>query len=243
MRATSIIYKRELGAYLKQPLGYLIAAIGLFIAGAAFYTEALGPRHAQRLSGEVLADFFKFSGFLTMTLAVLLSMRLVAQERSSGTMVLLNTSPVRDVEIVLGKYFAALTFLAGIIALTVYMPILVMVNGKISLGHVLVGYSGMLLLGAACLAIGMFATSLTNEQLVAGAVGGVIVFAIYIVYFLAREITGPLRDVFENVSIYWSHYRPFMHGVLHLKHVVYYLAVVYFFLLLATKTLEARRWR
>lgn len=243
MRATSIIYKRELGAYLKQPLGYIVAAVGLFVAGVAFYTEALGPRTAQRLSGEVIAEFFRFSGFLTMALAVLLSLRLVAQERSSGTMVLLNTSPVRDLEIVLGKYFAALTFLAGILALTAYMPILVMVNGKVSLGHVLVGYGGMLLLGAACLAIGMFATALTDEQLIAGAVGAALVVGLYAMYFLAKQITGPLRDVLENVSIYWSHYRPFMHGVLHLKHVVYFLAVSYFFLLLATKTLEARRWR
>jgi ABC-2 type transport system permease protein len=251
VRATSIIYRRELGAYLKSPMGYIIAACGLFLDGILFYAYAIGPHvlvkggasRGVRLSGEVLRDFFLYAGGVTMAMAILLSMRLVAQERQSGTLVLLNTSPVRDTEIILGKYLAALTFLASITLLTFYMPAMIMVRGKISMGHILVGYSGMVLLGGATLAIGMFATALAPDQLVAGVIGGSIAAVMYFLYFLAKSLTPPLQGIFEGLSIHHKHYFPFMDGILHLAHVVYYLAVIYFFLLLAIKTMEAKRWR
>jgi ABC-2 type transport system permease protein len=243
VRPISIIFKRELGAYLKSPSGYVVAALALFVDGLLFYIEALGPRSGARLSGEVLSKFFWVASGLTMVAAVLLSMRLVAQERSSGSMVLLNTSPVRDWEVIAGKFLSAFVFLAGITVLTTYMPLLVMVNGKISLGHVLSGYSGLLLLGGAVLAIGLFASSLVSEQVIAGLIAAAITAALILCYQLAQNMDAPLRGVFEGVGLYHKHFFPFMNGIFHVKNVIYYLAVIYFFLLLATKTLEAKRWQ
>jgi ABC-2 type transport system permease protein len=243
MRAISIIFRREMGAYLKSPVGYIIIAAMLLMNGILFYTQALAPGKGTRLSGEVLSKFFMWSSGPTAIGALLLSLRLIAQERQSGSLVLLNTSPVREVEVILGKFFAAFVFLSVATLLSFYLPLLIMVNGKISFAHVLSGYTGLLLLGAACLAIGMFATAIAPDQLVAAVVGGVIAAALYFAYFLAKELDEPLRAIFENIGIWHKNFWPFMRGIVHLKHVFYYLAVVYFFLVLATKTLEARRWK
>src|SRR5213076_2323755 len=104
-----------------------------------------------------------------MIAAVALSVRLLAEERQQGTMVLLHTSPVRDAEIVAGKFLSAFVFLAAITLASVYMPLLILVHGKIAFAQVAVGYLGLLLLGAAALSIGLFASSLTRHQLVAAA--------------------------------------------------------------------------
>jgi ABC-2 type transport system permease protein len=191
----------------------------------------------------VLSQFFYFASGTTMMAAILLAMRLVARERSSGCLILLNTSPVRDLDIILGKYLAALAFLAGITLLTFYMPLLIVVNGKISLGHVLSGYTGLILLGAATLAIGMFATAIAPDQLIAGVVGAVITVALLLFFPLAQELEPPLQAIFRELALHQSHFWPFMRGIVHLKHFVFYIAVSYFFLALAVKTMEAKRWQ
>ncbi|MFH0902497.1 MAG: ABC transporter permease [Pseudomonadota bacterium] len=241
MRATSVIFRRELGAYLRSPLGYVVAAIALLLDGILFQGLALGA--GARLSATVLADFFQFSSVTTGIAAVALSVRLLAEERQAGTLVLLNTSPVRDSAIVLGKFFAALVFLAAITAITIYMPLLIMVNGKISLGHVAVGYLGLFLFGAAALSMGVFASSLTRHQLIAAAVGAALVGASSLLFVLSQRLNPPLKDLFADLDMWARHFPPFMKGVLHVRHVFYYLAVTYFFLLLSTKTLEAKRWQ
>jgi ABC-2 type transport system permease protein len=126
--------------------------------------------------------------------------------------------------------------------LTLYMPLLVLVNGRVSWGHVGVGYLGVLLLGAAVLAIGIFASALTRHQLVAAAVGAAITGIMFLFYPIALVIEPPLSTVLGGLAIHARHFSGFQIGVLHLRDVFYYLAVTYFFLLLSTKTLEARRW-
>jgi ABC-2 type transport system permease protein len=159
-------------------------------------------------------------------------------------MVLLSTSPVRDTHIVLGKFFAALTFLILLLALSFYMPMLIKVNGKITFSQVFVGYLGLILLGAAVLAIGMFASSLTKNQLIAalGALG--ITILLCLLFPLAKKLDAPVSDAFKELDLWWIHFQQgFMRGVLNLKDIIYYLAVTYFFLLLAVKTMEAKRWQ
>jgi ABC-2 type transport system permease protein len=169
MGATGIIFRREFRAYTRSPMGYIVAAVVLLLDGILFYSLALGPRAGESLSGEVLMRFFYNASGLTAVAAVALSIRLIAEERAAGTQLLLNTSPVRDWEIVLGKFLSALAFLSAITVATLYMPLLILVNGKIAFGHIVIGYVGLTLLGAAVLAIGLFATALTRHQLVAAA--------------------------------------------------------------------------
>lgn len=242
MRATSTIFRRELGSYLRSPVGYLIAAAMLLVCGLLFQTQALGKE--PRLSAEVLSEFFRFCSGCTIGAAIALSIRLIAEERQQHTIVLLNTSPIRDYEIIGGKFLAALTFLSMIVLASVYMPLLIKVNGKISTAQVMVGYLGLILLGGAVLAIGIFASSLTKHQLVAAAVALVLTVVMVQLYPLGLKLDDPLKSFLLELDLWHMHFGlGFMKGILNLKDVVYYLAVIYFFLLVATKTLEAKRWR
>lgn len=241
MRATSIIYRRELGAYLRSPFAWVIAAVLLLIDGILFQAFAMS---GEQLSAVVLERFFYFSSGVAMAAGLLLSFRLISEERQTHSLVLLNTSPVRDTEIVLGKFFAALTFLLVLLALSFYMPLLIKVNGKITLAQVLVGYLGLLLIGAAALSIGLFASAFAKNQLVAGVTATAMLFLMVLLYMFAKKLDAPVRDVLQQLDMWWIHFQGgFMRGVLNLKDVVYYVAVIYFFLLLAVKTLEAKRWQ
>jgi ABC-2 type transport system permease protein len=241
MRAVSILFRRELMAYLRSPLGWVIAALALLIDGILFQAFAIGE--GRKLSAMVLSEFFRYSTLPVAVAAIALSMRLFAEERQLGTMVLLNTSPVRDAELVIGKFLSAFTFLLFITALSVYMPLLIMWRGKISAAHVGVGYLGLALWGSAMLSIGVFASALTRHQIVAGLVGAAIAAASVTMVYIARVVDPPLKQVIAALDLYGRHFPPFQNGVIQLSGVVFYLAVTYFFLLLSTVTLEAKRWQ
>jgi ABC-2 type transport system permease protein len=242
MRAISIIFKRELGTYLRSPIGWIIAAAALLIEGILF--EAWGLSKTGALSADILRQFFYTMSGVTMIVSIILSIRLIAEERQSHSIILLNTSPISDLSIVVGKFLAALTFLSGILALSVYMPLLIQVNGKISNGQILVGYLGLFLIGAAYLAIGLFASALTRYQLVAGVLGAAFGTIMVMFFPLAKRLDPPFSTVIGQLDAWWGHFeRGFMVGVLSLDNVVYYLALTYFFLLLAVKTMEAKRWQ
>ena len=240
--ATGIIFRRELQAYVRSPMGYIVAAGVLLLDGVLFYATALNPDLGETLSGSVLARFFYNASGLTAVAAVALSIRLIAEERQTGTQLLLDTSPVRDREIVLGKFLSALTFLTAITLATLYIPLLILVNGKISIGHILIGYLGLVLLGAAVLAIGLFATALTRHQLVAAAVAAVITGIMFLFWPLSQIVDAPLARVFAALAIHGRHFAGFLAGLLHLRDVIYYLALTYFFLFAATRVMEAKRW-
>ncbi|MDE2772642.1 MAG: ABC transporter permease [Gemmatimonadota bacterium] len=241
--AVKVILQRELAAYLKSPRGYVVAAALLLLAGVLFYAEALGPSAGERLSADVLARFFYNTSGLIAVAAVALSVRLFTDERQTGSMVLLVTAPVHEHQIVLGKFFGAAVFLTVLALATLYMPLLILVNGRVSWGHVAVGYLGLVLLGSAVLAIGIFASALTRNTLSAAVAGGVLVGTMFLFWPLSFVVDPPLSRVFAGLGLHGRHFNDFQTGVLHLRDVVYYLSVTYFFLLLATKTLQTRRWQ
>ena len=239
--ATWLILKRELGGYTRTMSGYIIVALVLLMDGILFNAFALGG--ADKRSAEVLAVFFYVSSGTTMIASVFISMRLLAEEKQTGTLVLLTSSPVRDREIILGKFLSAWIFLAVMTLLSAFMPALIMVNGKISLGHVATGYLGLLLLGGATLAIGTFASSIVKSQLLAVIIAGALVVSLIITWLLARVTEHPINRVFESLALYHRHFPPFQVGLIHVRDVVYYLVLTYFALFAATRVLEARRWR
>jgi ABC-2 type transport system permease protein len=191
----------------------------------------------------VLALFFEAASGGTMVMAAILAMRLIAGERENGTLVLLNTAPVRESEVVLGKFLAGLAFLALLALLAGYMPALIFVNGKVSIGHILVGYLGVLLLAASALAIGLFASAVSPNQIIAALVGGVLLLTFFLLFFVAPATDPPINGFLNGLAIFHVRQRAFMMGVLKLENVIYNVGLSYFFLLAATKTLEARRWR
>src|SRR5690606_30079797 len=125
---------------------------------------------------------------------------------------------------------------------SVYMPLLIKVNGKISASEIFVGYLGLFFLGSAVLAIGLFASALGKELIVAAVVAVAIAVALGNIFQMAQVVDPPLKDAVKNLDL-WMRYQGFMGGVFNLKDAVYYGAVTYFFLLLSVKTLEAQRWQ
>lgn len=242
MNAILLIARRELGAYFRSWTGYIIIAAVLVLDGLLFNAFALGSGMDHR-SSDVLAQFFYFSSGVTMTASVFISMRLLAGEQESGTVNLLYSSPVRDYEIVIGKYLSALGFLAVLLAASVYMPLMVMVAGKISFGHVFVGYLGLFLLGSAAIAIGTLGSALTRSQILSVILSAVMVVALLTMWFVGRVTDRPLSTIFENLALWQIHFAPFMQGIVHLRDIVFYLAITYVSLFAATRVLESRRWR
>ena len=243
MSNTILIAGRELKAMFRSPIGMVAAASALLITGIWFIAKAMGGAESKRLSAQVLAEFFNgFSG-VAMAICIVLSMRLIAHEQEHGTLVLLKTAPIRDVELVLGKFIAVLTVLLLITALTAYMPALIFYRGKVSFGHIGIGYLGVVLLGAATISIGVFASAIAKNQVIAAILGAVILVVMLLWWLLAKVIPPPINDVVDGLALHHLRMRDFMTGVLRLENIVYYVAVAFVFLLGATKTLEARRWR
>nr|WP_217441796.1 MULTISPECIES: ABC transporter permease [unclassified Myxococcus] len=236
-----LIARRELSGYLRTLSGYVVIAVILALNGLFFNAYALGG--ASKRSAEVLSQFFYYSSGFTIVASVFISMRLLAEERQTGTLPLLYSSPLRDRDIVLGKFLAGLAFLSLYVLCTLYMPVLVLVNGKVSFGHVAAGYLGLLLLGSASLAVGTFGSALARNQLLAAITSAVMLVALILCWLLARITEQPLSDVFSAMSLWNQHFPPFQSGLIHVRDVVYYLVVTYVALFAATRVLEARRWR
>jgi len=239
--AALLILRRELGTYFRSMTGYTIAAILLLVDGLLFNVFAIGGD--DKLSAQVLSQFFWVTSGLTMISSVFISMRLLAEERQTGTLVLLTSSPVQDWSIVLGKYLSGVVFLALVLGATIYMPLLILVNGKISVGHLAAGYLGLLLLGSAAMALGTLGSALARTQVLAAIVSGCLVTASVLCWMLVRVTERPFNDIFANVALHGKHFLPFQQGTIHLRDVVYYVIVTYVALFAATRVLEARRWR
>jgi len=242
MNAILLIARRELGGYFRTWTGYIIIAAVLVLQGMLFNAFALGAGMDHK-SSDVLAQFFYTMSGCTMVSCLFISMRLLAAERESGTVNLLYSSPVRDGEIVVGKFLAAIGFLAVMLAASAYMPAMVLVAGKISWGHVFAGYLGCFLLGTAVLAIGTLGSALTRSQILAVIISALMTGAMYVMWWVGRVSERPLSSVFEHLAFWQMHFPPFQSGIIHLRDIIYYLAVTYVALFSATRVLEARRWR
>ena len=236
-----LIARRELASYLRSPGGYLIVAAVLLVDGLMFNSFAVGS--GAKLSARVLQDFFYVTSGTTMIAAVLLSMRLLAEERQSGTLALLFTSPVREHEIIIGKFLAALFFLLSITLLTMYLPALILIRGKVSWGHIGAGYLGLGLLGAATLSIGVLGSTLARNQLVAGVLTATFVVGLLLCWLLARIADAPIKSVLSYLAMFDQHFRPFQRGMLRLSDVVFFISVIYFSLLASTRALQNQRWQ
>ena len=168
-------------------------------------------------------------------------MRLLAEEKKSGTLELLTTKPVRDVEIVLGKFLAAWTLLAATLAPTLIWLVTLMILGNPDLGPVVAGYIGLMLTGGVYIAIGIFASSLTENQIVAFLIGLVIVLAFFLADKVLLYVPGFLAPVVEYMGIDY-HFSSIARGVIDSRDIVYFGSILGFALLMATASLERRKW-
>ena len=236
MNTFNIAWK-ETKLYFGTPAAYIVGAMFLGLTGVFFVAEVTAPFAEAGVRGIV-----DWASFFVIFLAPLLTMRLLAEEQKLGTLELLLTSPVRDWEVVLGKYIASFLILAAILAVTFYYVVLLYSFGDPDTGPVLSGYLGLLLYGAAALAIGLLGSSLSSNQIVAAVVGIAILLMLSFVNLIADIVTGIASEVFNGMSMN-EHIVDFSRGVIDTSSLVFFLSLTAIFLFLTIRSLETRRWR
>lgn len=236
MNTLNIAWK-ETKLYFGTPAAYIVGAMFLGLTGVFFVADVTAPFAEAGVRGIV-----DWASFFVIFLAPLLTMRLLAEEQKLGTLELLLTSPVRDWEVVLGKYIASFLILAAILAVTLYYVVLLYSFGDPDTGPVLSGYLGLLLYGAAALAIGLLGSSLSSNQIVAAVVGIAILLMLSFVNLIADIVTGVASEVFNGMSMN-EHIVDFSRGVIDTSSVVFFLSLTAVFLFLTIRSLETRRWR
>ena len=237
MRTVQAVAWKEIQIYFSSPTAYIVAMIFLALASFFFVRDLSNPFPQASMS-----SFFQGATIILILLAPTLTMRLLAEEQKLGTIELLLTSPVRDWEVVLGKYIASLVFLLGTILLTVYFVILLVIFADPDFGPIWSGYLGLILYGAAALSIGLLTSTLTSNQIVAAVVAMGILLVLYFADFAAGTLTGLPATIVNEIG-FKSHFDDFDRGVIDTKHIAYYLLLTSFFVFLTIRALESRRWR
>lgn len=241
MNATLLLARRELSTYLNTWWGWVILFLVLLIDGLLF--NAVAVTNKAQYSADVLEKFFYFSSGTTMIAGIVLTIKLLAEERQSGTIVLLESAPITEGQVVAGKFLGAWGFLMLVTALTIYMPVLIQLNGKVSWAQIGAGYLGLACLGAATISIGTFASALAKNQVLAAILGGVFLVLMLLGWLLSTQTEAPVSGVLAYIALYDRHFQPFMRGRINTEDLVYYASVVFAFLLLSTRVLQARRWK
>lgn len=241
MRGMLLVARRELAAYFDSYWGWVVIAVILLIDGLLF--NAVAVTSEPKYSSKVIEDFFMLSFGCTVIASLPVTMRLLAEEKQTGTMVLLDSAPLSPSQLVGGKYLSAMLVMAILVLSTSYMPALVFVNGKVSYGHIFAGYLGLLLVAAAATAVGLLGSVVARNQIVAFIVSGLLVLFFVLAWLLAKVADPPLKDVISYFSFFDRHYRGFMEGKIDTQGVVFFLSVTFVALLLSSRFLAARRWR
>ncbi len=269
MRTTLAIARKELSIYFTTPLAYFF--MFLLVAVAAFFfvghlqtfkeVQEMARQNTwplllrtnpevepyKNLTDGVVLQLWGVILFVTLIIAPFLSMRLLAEEKRSKTYELLMTAPVRPVEIVVGKYLGGLGVISVTLALTLVFPLLLAAFGSSESGHalewstVLLGYGALLLWGATCIAVGLFISSVTDSQMLAGVVTLVLLLLWWLLNFLVQGSEEPLRTVVTQLALN-TQLGGLMKGVLDLKALVFFSSIILFSLMLTHRSVEAQRW-
>ncbi|MBI4213063.1 MAG: ABC transporter permease [Chloroflexi bacterium] len=228
------ITERELRSYFVSPVAWVVTAFFVAIWGILFFAIVTSGREA------VLRPLLSNFSITFLFVGPFLTMRLIAEEAKTGTLELLLTQPIREVELVVGKYLASLGFLAFMLAVTLYFPTLLEVFGDPDRGPMMAGYLGILLQGMAFMAIGLIASSLTQNQIIAAAV----TFVVLLLLWLADVLTlgGAAAEVARFISIS-QRSQDMLRGVVDTKDVVFFFTVIVGCLFVTTQIISARRWR
>jgi ABC-2 type transport system permease protein len=263
MRTALAIARKERSIYFTTPWAWLVftamAALSsfFFVGGLHDFQaaqedairygwETVDPQFRNLTDGVIIPLWGALIG-VTLFIAPFLSMRLFAEEKRNKTFELLMTAPVRPIDIVLGKYLGGLGVITATLGLTILFPLLVSVFGQGESGSalewttVLLGYGGLLLWGATCMAIGMFISALTESQMVAALLTFAVLLPWTMLRGLGQATEEPVRS-FINYLSFDSQLQGMLRGVLDLQAIVFFVSVILFSLLLSHRTVEAQRW-
>ena len=229
------IFRRELFAYFYSPMAYIVISVFLIFTGWFFTSQLFLANDSS------LRTVFSTIPFIFIFFAPAITMRLLTDERRSGTIELLVTMPLSDIDIVLGKYFASLGLLVVALVFTLPYAITIVVLGKPDAGMLVTGYVGLVLMGASYLAVGVFASTVSKNQVVSFIIAFMIIFALFLLDKFLAVMPSYLVPLLQYLSIDY-HYNNIGRGVIDSRDVVYYLSLIVFMLALAKLSIESRKW-
>jgi ABC-2 type transport system permease protein len=251
---TFTIARKEIESYFRSPIAYGVMAFFALIAGYFFYASVMffvrrgmemammGQSQPMDLNEYIVRPLLSNISVIALFLIPMITMRLFAEEKRSGTIELLLTSPLRDWEILLGKFLGALALYSAMLGISFLSMLILFAYGKPDWRPLLVGYLGLLLQGAALLAIGTFISNCTRNQIVAGVAGFAVCLMLWILNWVSEFGTTIPERILSYIAV-TSHFESFAKGVLDLKDIVYYLSVIFIGLFLTARSMEALRWR
>ncbi|MBX7045556.1 MAG: ABC transporter permease [Ignavibacteria bacterium] len=229
------ILKKEVAGYFNSVVAYIVGILFLGVLGY-FFTSPLFFENVA-----TMRNVFQWAPMLFIIFVPAITMRTIADEKKSGTIELLLTKPVTDMEIILGKFFGALVMVCFILLPTLIYVITLVSIGSLDAGALIGSYIGLLLMSAVYVAIGVWASSVTEYQIIAMLLSAVIIGFLYFLGFFLGLISHNFASVFEYISISY-HFNNIARGVIDSRNIVYYLSGILIFLLLARTSLESRKW-
>jgi ABC-2 type transport system permease protein len=233
MRNVIPIARRELKVYFNSPIAYIVVGVFLLISGYLYFSTVF-------LAGaSTLRSFFSITPLLLVIFAPAITMRLVAEELRSGTLELLTTMPVRDYEVVFGKFLAAVGVMASALAMTLAYAVTIAAIGDLDLGPVVGGYLGLLLVAAALAAVGLATSIWTRNQIVAFILALLLCLALWLADKVTLFVPETIGRVLEYLSVDF-HFQNIARGVVDSRDILYYLSVCAVALFVAVRSLERR---
>lgn len=254
MKNTWIIARKEINSYFASPIAYLLIAFFALIFGFGFFTatrdfvrfsfqaQMMGRGMPMNINEQIIRPLLGFAGTVALFLIPMITMRLFAEEKRTGTIELLMTSPVRDIDIILGKWLAAMLLYAAVLATSMANIGLLFVWGQPDWKPVLIGYLGLLLQGGTLLAIGAFISTTTRNQIIAGGVTFFVSLLLWLLSWFTAFDTSGWAQVINYLSIV-THFDNFAKGVLDLRDVIFYVSMIFFALFITSRSMESLRWR
>ena len=254
MRNIWVICRRELRSYFVSPVAYVLFVMFALIFGWFFWnmlgafvfysmaSQMRGEMTPMNVNEQILRQLLGNMNVVGLFFIPVITMRLFAEEKRNGTIELLATSPIQDFEVILGKWLAAVALYAGMLLLTGLNLAFVFKYGNPDWKPMAVGYLGLLLQASALLAIGTFISSLTKNQIIAGAASFGVCLLVFVLGWASGYETSTWAQVLSYMSV-TSHMESFTKGVLDSKDTVYYVTVIFLGLFLTARSLESLRWR
>jgi len=229
------IIKRDFKAYFKSPIAYVLIGLYMLILGL-FFNSFLGLGIS-----DIMSEFVASMGSTLIIIVPILTMRTLAEDKKNDTEVLLLTSPVRVTEIVMGKFFACFCVFLVMTAVTFIFPLIVIIAGKPDIMLIICSYLGFILIGAVYISLGVFASSLTENQIIASIITLVSIFLIQNIGYLASFFSGFLNKVFLWISVL-NRYLDFIRGIVDLTSIVFMISYTAVFIILTVRVIERKRW-
>jgi ABC-2 type transport system permease protein len=236
MRNVWAVATRELRSYFLSPLAYVVIALFLALSGYLFALILANAREAS------LRGLVQNISVLYLFIVPAISMRLLAEEQRTGTVELLLTNPVQEWEIVTGKFLASILLVLVMLGLTLLFPLFLFIFGNPDRGPIITGYLGVFLQAAAFLSVGLWASSLTQNQIVAALVAFGLLLILWLSDNLGQFLGGAVGQIVSYTSVI-NHFQSFPQGVIESKDVIYYLTLVIAGIVLSTLSLQSRRYR